>query len=215
MTNKKDDKGWVTVDKDGNHKPVNEKDTFIENGEKYTPYAVSRSYKIPLWLKACFSKWWVAGATFYFIFFGFGEVVQGEILTIILGLVLGLATDFVLNHFFRDLSSPNHDYTKYIFCGKHRKYVTLPINLAYYIFLSYIDSLLIFALEVFCKKQFGWDSDSFLFFVGAIVFATIMLGLDLIFVCIRNGIEKLIAKRKAKKSQNADGLKMADDEKNS
>lgn len=215
MINKKDNKGWVTVDKDGNHKPVNEKESFIVNGEKYTPYAISKSYKIPLWLKACFSKWWIAGAAFYFIFFGFGEVVQGEILAIILGLVLGLAVDFVLNHFFRDLSSPNHDYTKYIFCGKHRKYVTLPINIAYYIFLSYIVSALIFAIEVFCEKQFGWDPDVFLFSVGALLFATLMLGIDLIFVCIRNGVDKLIAKNKAKKLPDTNEHDMAENEKNS
>lgn len=198
------DRGWVDVDEE--KKRTSENASFEVNGETFTPYAISKTYIFPVWLKACFAKWWFPGMIYYFIYFGFaGGVTNQDILALILGLLLGVVNDIFLNHYFRDFSSPNHDYKKYIICGrKSSMFISLPINIIVGIVISFLSAFMI-NLVVYLCLQWGIiaTSDSFLFAVGALFFATFAMLFDLLIVLMRNLIEKLIKKIKSSKTITA------------
>lgn len=200
---KNDEKGWVTVgENDGNqNKPEKEKSTFEVDGQKYSPYdAVDKVHRFPVWLKASAMKWWIPGAVFYFIGFGFQGLQGGYVLMTILGLVWGLATDIFLNHFFRELSSPDHDYTKYVFCGRNSKrnllwkFLTLPINLLYGLVLSFSAGWIINSLLLRIAGSGTTSTDEIMFMIGPLLYATVMFIGDMMFSLLRTFIEWLIKK---------------------
>ena len=174
---------------------------FIENGESYDPYAMSKSHKLPVWLKACFTKWWVAGMVFYFIFFGLGyvEILGGWLFAVVLGAVWGCVTDVFVNHAFRGFDAPGLNYKKYIFMGKERGYVSLPVNILYGAFISYVacSEILYNLLYLICANT-GADLNELLFYAGPFAYAFLMLALDMAFIAIRNAIDKAIVERKNK-----------------
>ena len=206
MNNNDKNKGWVNVDderkavKESNSqksKPVNERASFEVDGEVYTPYALSKTYKFPLWIKACFAKWWFPGMAFYFIFFGLGNVFNQDILALILGIFTGVVTDIFLNNYFRGFSSPNHDYTKYILCGKEKKFWTIFVNIGIYVVLSFLSSFCIIVIQIWLTRAgMSFNPDEFMFSVGALIYATFMLLFDLLFVLIKNSFIKLINRSK-------------------
>lgn len=207
MSKKNDEKGWVNVDEE-KKTGSGERSTFEVNGEKYTPYAVSKTYRFPLWLKAVFAKWWFPGMVFYFIFFGIGAIVNQDLLALVLGLAVGLVTDIFLNHYFRDFSSPNHDYTKFIIFGRKRSFFTLPVNLVVYVVLSFLSAFMINVVIHLLKVA---NPDEFMFALGGLLYATFMLAFDLIIVFIRNMITKLVLKIKAKKSKDVESVEILEE----
>ncbi len=177
------------------------KDKFIEDGQEYDPYAMSKSHKLPVWLKACFTKWWVAGMVFYFIYFGlsYNGLLEGWIFAVVLGVVWGCVTDVFVNHAFRGFTAPGLNYTNYIFMGRKRAYVTLPVNIIYGAGLSYIAGVeVIHTAFSLISYNTGADYNDLMFFLAPFLYAFLMLGLDMAFIGIRNAIEKLISKRKIK-----------------
>lgn len=166
---------------------------FTENGEEYDPYAMSKSHKLPVWLKACFTKWWVAGMVFYFIYFGlsYNGLLSGWIFAVILGVVWGCITDVFVNHAFRGFTAPNLDYKRYIFMGRKRGFVTLPVNILYGALISYIAGVeIMHTVFSLIAGSNGNVYNDLMFFAGPFVYAFLMLGLDMAFVAVRNLMEK-------------------------
>lgn len=174
---------------------------FIEDGEKYDPYAMSKSHKFPVWLKACFTKWWVAGMVFYFIYFGvsYGAGLKDRLFAIVLGIAWGAVTDVFVNHAFRGFNTPSTDYKKYIFFGKERAFVTLPVNIIYGAFISLIAAFeimhTVFGLIAGSNEELYYN---LMLYLAPFFYAFLMLALDMAFIAIRNAIEKAIIKRRNK-----------------
>lgn len=176
------------------------KGKFEESGEVYDPYAMSKSHKLPVWFKACFTKWWVAGMVFYFIFFGIGDpFLNGWIFAVVLGVIWGAITDVFVNHAFRGFDSPTANYKKYIFLGRDRGFITLPANVLYGAAISYVACIeILYNIIYLIQKSTGANPDDLLFFAGPFVYAFLMLGLDMACVAIRNAVEKSLTKRRDK-----------------
>ncbi len=208
----KNDKGWVNVDEpDNSTQKTKQQYEFEVNGKKVNPYDMEKTSRVPVWLKALFAKWWIPGAVFYFISFGLGGVLAGDTLAIILGLVCGMATDVLLNHFFRESSRPGHDYTKFVFCGRHtqktvwRRFYTLPINLIYYVVLSELSAWFIdYIIRLMYNASIISSVDEFMFAVGALFYATMMLILDVAFSMLRNLVEYIKSKKGVQKVEEPD-----------
>ncbi len=193
----------VSEQSEQSEKESTKKGKFIEDGEEYDPYQMSKSHKFPVWLKACFTKWWVAGMVFYFIYFGlsYNGLLGGWIFAVILGVVWGCVTDVFVNHAFRGFTSPNLDYKKYIFVGKNRAYVTLPINIIYGAAMSYVVCIeIMYNVFYLISANTGVDFNDLMFFTAPFIYAFLMLGLDMACIAIRNTIDKAIAKRKNNKT---------------
>ncbi len=196
-----DDVEFTSVEENSTNKKQ-KKGTFEENGNVYDPYAMSKSSKLPVWLKATFTKWWVPGMIFYFVFFGTGTIQDYQLFAIICGLALGAVTDIFVNAAFRQFSSEGNDYNNFIFVGREKSHFTIFINIVYYIVVCLIAIEIMNLLLVLIRQANAEaDTDEILFYAGAFVFADLVLGFDMLFTFIRNVIEKAI-KNKKKKEKN-------------
>jgi|GEM_PF-2851140 len=182
--------------------PSDKKERYVfeeADGNKYRPYAISKTKRIPTWVKATFTKWWVPGMLFYFIYFGFGftELLSGYLLALVFGLSWGLVTDVFVNHAFRGFDSEVSNYKDYIIFGQKRKLWTLPLNLLLGAMFAYIAIIeVITPIFGLIDAYHGAEAaNDFMFFAGAFVYATVMLGLDMAAVGIKRLIMKLIKRR--------------------
>ena len=170
-----------------------------DDGKKYDPYAISKTKRIPVWLKVVFTKWWVPGMIFYFIYFGFGytELLSGYILALVLGGAWGLVTDIFVNHAFRGFSSVGYNYKDYIIFGRERKIWTFPLNVLLGAAFGYIAVVEIITpvFGLIYEYRGAEAANNFMFFGGAFTFAFIVMGLDMAAVGIKRLILKLIKRK--------------------
>lgn len=83
------------ADQDPNHVPE-----YSE--EELKRYRKKGGIHLPEWLKACLIKAWFAGAVCFFIFWGLGIYVPNMLdMMVVLGIVLGIVTDLMVNNIFR------------------------------------------------------------------------------------------------------------------
>ncbi|MDE7076374.1 MAG: hypothetical protein K2O62_03535, partial [Clostridia bacterium] len=80
--------------------------------KEFDPYKVDKLSRIPAWLKAIFMKFWFAGAVCYFIMMGTGLKDFDGI--IVMGVVLGVVVDVLVNPIFGYMQSDKREYDKYI-----------------------------------------------------------------------------------------------------
>ncbi len=197
-----DDIEFTSVEENSSKEKL-KKGTFEENGNVYDPYAMSKSSKLPVWLKACFTKWWVAGMVWYFLYFGTGYNPDYELFALICGLALGAITDVFVNGAFRQFSSEGNDYRKFMFSGRQKSFATIFINILYYIVVCLIVvELMNLFLYLIDTANPSANYDEILFYAGAFVFAFMVLGFDMLFTFIRNVIEKVVKKLKKKDENN-------------
>lgn len=157
-------------------------------------------YRLPMWFKALFIKFWFNGAVCYFFLWGLSLYIPNiwdQIFVIMLA--LGVVTDLLVNNLFRFISDDLHDYSKWMMFSQ-KKLWTLFANIIYA------------AVIVLCVVQtygginnlavmLGGDSDKIALGVEPIMFGVFCLVFDLLFVFIKNTLKKIIkdAQKKAGK----------------
>lgn len=157
-------------------------------------------YRIPMWLKALFIKFWFNGAVCYFFLWGLSLYIPNiwdQILVIMLA--LGVVTDLLVNNLFRFISDDLHDYSKWMMFPQ-KKLWTLFANILYA------------AVIVLCVVQtyggvnnlavmLGSAPDMVFLGVEPIMFGVFCLVFDLLFITIKNTLKKIIkdAREKAEK----------------
>ena len=102
--------------------------TTADPGKQYR----SKSFldKIPAPVKAFFIKFWFNGAICYFIFWGLGMLINGLDMIVILGIVLGMANDLLVNNTLRFLAITEGANDKWMMFPK-KKYWTFFANMVY------------------------------------------------------------------------------------
>lgn len=157
-------------------------------------------YRIPMWLKALFIKFWFNGAVCYFFLWGLSLYIPNiwdQILVIMLA--LGVVTDLLVNNLFRFISDDLHDYSKWMMFPQKRLW-TLFANILYA------------AVIVLCVVQtyggvnnlavmLGSAPDMVFLGVEPIMFGVFCLVFDMLFITIKNTLKKIIkdAREKAEK----------------
>ena len=189
----------------GTKKKQKEQYAFEEDGEKYRPYAISKTKRIPTWLKVVFTKWWVPGMIFYFVYFGFGytELLSGYILALVFALAWGIITDVFVNHAFRGFDAPGYDYKKYVVFGRERKLWTLPLNLLLGVVFNYVAviEIIIPVYGLIAAYSGEQAANDFMFFGGAFAYATLILALDMASVGIKLLILGLFGKKQPEEEE--------------
>ena len=99
---------------------------------QFDPYKVDKFSKIPAWVKALFVKFWFAGCVCYFIMFGL-QINELDKLAL-LGAVLGIVVDVLVNPLFRYMESDRKEYNAYMmFPFPFRAFWTFFTNIIYYV----------------------------------------------------------------------------------
>jgi hypothetical protein len=166
--------------------PKTEKDP----GKKYRSKGLID--RIPEPIKALFIKFWYNGAVCFFIFWGLGMLVGWLDLVVILGVVLGMVNDLLVNntfHFFAVTPGSNNKWMMF----PERKFWTFFANIIY----SFV--ILFFVIQVYNLLGIIVSSiagDSVVFGVEPIAFGLIYMAIDMLFIGMKALLKKIISDAK-------------------
>ncbi len=162
----------------------------------FDPYRSELFRKVPIWLKAIFVKWWFAGCVCYFIMFGLGMYISSnENLMLLTGAVLGLIVDLFVNPIFYFFEWNKGEYDNYMmFPFPFKKYWTFFANIIYYILIMFLVSFTYYGLNMLVKLG---DSENY-FGIEPLLFGTICVIIDMVFIGIKDLIVYLVKKHKNK-----------------
>lgn len=172
--------------------------TNTDPGKKYR----SSSFidKIPSPIKALFIKFWFNGAVCFFIYWGLGMYIWDTLdMLVILGLVMGIVTDLLVNNAFRFFAITPDSNNKWMLFPK-KKFWTFFANIAYGIIVVVIVAWIYNATNVMLNIWNGTDGQIFIG-VEPILFGILYVAVDMIFIGAKNLIVNIItdAKEKAAK----------------
>ncbi|MDE7087021.1 MAG: hypothetical protein K2O67_02390, partial [Clostridia bacterium] len=170
--------------------------------KEFDPYKVDKLARIPAWLKACFIKFWFAGAVCYFVNMGLGTYVTAALdLMLIDGVLLGVLTDCMVNPIFRMIESDKKEYNNFMmFPFPFKKYWTFLTNIIYYIGVFLAVMYAYNGLNVLAKTiNANWYVA-----IEPIFFGIVVLIADMAFIGIKDLIVYLVKRGKRKKEEKED-----------
>ncbi|MCM1545417.1 MAG: hypothetical protein NC033_00105 [Clostridiales bacterium] len=168
--------------------------TGSEKKKKFDPYRRDKLSAIPVWLKAIFIKWWFAGCVCYFFIMGLGIGTNTLDLVFIVGAMLGVVTDVLVNPAFRFMESDNKEFNAYMmFPFPFKQFWTFFTNAIYYIFVvGLVGALYTFINEKIFTTTVG---------VEPLLFGTFCVIVDMAFIGIKDLIVYLVKRKKRKKEE--------------
>lgn len=176
-------------------------DTKTKRGKdkKFDPYKIDRLSRIPAWIKALVIKFWFSGAICYFFIMGLGVYITSTVdMIFVVGIVLGIVTDIMINPIFRMLESNEKEYNNFMmFPFPFKAYWTFITNILYYL------------VVVVCVNYIYLFIDGVLHIYIAIeplMFGIIVLIIDMAFIGVKDGIVYAVKRAKKKKLLAAEGI---------
>lgn len=171
------------------------KESNVTSSEEIKPIKQPFFDRIPFAVKALFIKFWFFGALYFFVNMGLGSIIEPAagnlnaaaiILWLIMGLILGVVTDFLVNNILITIESDKHE-ARYYRIFKNKKIYSLLINIVYALVLSFVWVNLCQIINSACSGM------SAINWVCAEPFtcAFIALAIDAVFITIRNLVVKL------------------------
>lgn len=178
---------------------VSEKKAKKAREKEFDPYTVDKLSKVPTWLKAVFIKFWFAGCVCYFIMMGLN--LMGLDATVIIGLVLGLVVDILVNPCFRLMQSDRKEYDNYMmFPFPFKAYWTLIANMVYYIILLIGVNYCYYGLNLLFNNIWG-TTDELYVAVEPLLMGLLVLIFDMAFIGIKDLIVYLVRRHRKNKEE--------------
>ena len=156
---------------------------------------------IPDWIKALFIKFWFSGAVCFFILWGLGLYVWDYFdMIIILGIVLGMVTDILVNNAFRFFAVVPDGNNKWMMFPK-KKFWTFFANILYSMVIMAIMVLIYAAINIAANGIYGTEK---LIYVGVepILFGILFVAIDMLFIGMKRLFIKIIHDAKTKTNVN-------------
>ena len=154
-----------------------------------------KRWKFPQGLKASLIKFWFYGAVCYFVFWGLGLYLVGLDLYFVAGIVLGMVTDLLINHFLRFTEQLPGGSKKWIMVTK-RGTAGFFMNLLYGFVLLFLVVTVYQAINTVIFTLHGGSEGAPLLTVEPLGFGLAAMGADMLCVTIRNTLKKIIADAK-------------------
>lgn len=153
--------------------------------------------RIPSWVKALFIKFWFNGAVCFFIFWGLGLFIPNpENMIIVLAVTLGMITDLLVNNIFRFFAVVEGANDKWMMFPKKR-YVSFFLNIIYSFFLLIVIIWIYNVINVAANAIAGTETTVYVG-VEPILFGLLYMGVDLLFIAVKNTAIKILADAKNK-----------------
>lgn len=153
--------------------------------------------RIPSWAKALFIKFWFNGAVCFFIFWGLGILIPNmENMIIVLGISLGMVTDILVNNIFRFFATVEGANDKWMMFPKKR-YVSFFLNILYSFGILLAVIWIYNVINATANAVAGTEMVVY-FGVEPIFFGFLYMGVDLLFIAIKNAFVKILADAKNK-----------------
>ena len=152
--------------------------------------------KFPQWIKVLGIKTWFYGAVCFFVFWGLGMYLADQWdLYFVAGIVLGMVTDLLINHFLRFTEQLPGGSKKWIMVTK-RGTAGFFMNLLYGFVLLFLVVTVYQAINTVIFTLHGGSEGAPLLTVEPLGFGLAAMGADMLCVTIRNTLKKIIADAK-------------------
>lgn len=163
-------------------------------------YKSGLKFKIPEWIKMCFIKWWFAGCVCFFFLWGLG-LRNGLDIIVIVGIVLGMVNDLLVNNAMRFLESEPGSSAKYMMFPK-KGYYSFPVNILYSVLVFFLEYKLYERINMAINELKGVTDPTTVapeLGVEPLIFGLFYLAIDMLFVMMKNVFVKILddAKKKA------------------
>ena len=199
-----------TKDKKAAYKGYDLKQDAIErlvNAEKknYTNYKADpgKAYRssaldhIPAWVKAVFIKFWFSGAVCFFILWGLGLYVTNLVdMIFVLGIVLGMVNDILVNNIFRFYERYQGQNDKWMMFPQ-KKFWTFLANIVYSMIVLAGVVWMYEAINTVANAVKGTETQVYLG-VEPILFGLFYLAIDMMFIGIKNLLITIVSDAKKK-----------------
>lgn len=163
-------------------------------GKQYRSSAID---KIPSWIKALFIKFWFNGAVCFFIFWGLGLYITNmENMILVMAVVLGIVTDILVNNVFRFFEKYKGQNDKWMMFPQ-KKYWTFIVNIIYAFVILIFVIWFYNIVNVAMNSIKGTEGQIYLG-VEPILFGLSYMGIDLIFIGIKNVFKSIISDARQK-----------------
>lgn len=166
-----------------------------KNENEFDPYSVDKLARIPLVLKILVIKYWLGGAAAYFVFMGLNNLLGSRTIDsyLIFCIILGMATDLIVNRFIRMMGTSKKPTEKYLFVNG-TSFITLFLNILYAILLfammfgfwSGLDAIVHFNNHETLRR--------YIYFEEPFLFGLMFVLADLLAIVIKNNVIKLYKK---------------------
>lgn len=164
--------------------------------KQFDPYKTDFLGRIPTFVKAIFVKWWFAGVVCYFIMWGLHGLDALDQM-VLLGAVLGLVVDVLVNPLFRYMETDRKEYNDYMmFPFPFKAFWTFFTNVLYYVLIVTCVMLIYAGITNLVIHTTG--SASVWTGVEPLLFGVYTVAVDMIFIGIKDGIVRLVKKRRKK-----------------
>lgn len=166
-------------------------ETPVYSQEELNQYRSRSKLHIPEPVKVLFIKAWFAGAVCFFILWGLGTYVSNMIdMLFILGVVLGMVTDLLVNNVIRFIEKTPGENDKWMMFSK-KGFSSFFLNILYcFLILFCVYSLYVFINTVITTLT--GNPDTVPLGVEPILFGVFCMAFDVLFVSIKNGVRKII-----------------------
>ena len=154
----------------------------VESEKDITPYKVSFFDRIPYWIKAIIIKYWMFGATYFFINMGLGNLIgnnmSAEYFILIDGAFAGILLE-ITNHIYHLLDSDKEESRHYVIFYSKRFYSVF-VNVLYGLVWAACTLIITYFLR-------SWINDpTTMWFAEPFSFALVGLAVDSVFVFLKD-----------------------------
>lgn len=165
--------------------------------EELDRYRSKKGIVIPEIVKIVLIKAWFAGAVCYFFVWGLGTYISSMLdMLFILGVVLGMVTDLLVNSVLRFVEKTPGENEKWLMVSK-KGFTSFFLNIVYSFVIIACVYLTYFVINSVITGITG-DVESVPLGVEPILFGVFCMGYDMLFVLIKHQIRKIFSKVKAK-----------------
>lgn len=160
--------------------------------EELKKYRSKSGFHIPDTLKVLFIKAWFAGAVCYFLIFGLGTYLSSLLdMLFIVGIVMGMVTDLLVNNAIRFIAPTQGEFDKWLMFPK-KGMVSFFLNIAYSFLIMFLVYELYIVLNLAIAALTG-DASAVGLGVEPILFGVFWMGFDVLFLGMKRLIKNIFA----------------------
>ncbi len=161
--------------------------------EELEKYRSHKGIRLPELLKIALIKAWFAGAVCYFILWGLGIYLSSTIdMMFILGIVLGMVTDLLVNNALRFLEKTPGENERWLMV-RQKGVIGFFLNIFYGFILLFCVYMLYNLINLTINAVTG-KTDTVPLGVEPVLFGTFFMAFDMLFVVIKQRIKRALDK---------------------
>ncbi len=152
--------------------------------EELGKYRTRRGIRLPRWLKLILIKAWFYASVCFFILWGLGTYVTAQLdMLFILGVVMGMVTDLLINNVLRFLEKYPGENDDFMMFPKKR-YLTFVLNILY-CFVILLCVFFTYNLLNLGINRITGQTDAVPLGVEPILFGVFCMGYDMLFIALK------------------------------